>query len=141
MPQIEARNIIRAKPGDVLIIDIQGPGQRSLVDEAIGVPDIQVQIGKHFMGTAEAFQHARSRQHNDLEALRTELDPGFKTLLPEIEKLGLTDREIRDAIKEAVFQDNVDPNEVDSVAREMGDTYLANLRAYQESILPLKIAS
>ncbi len=138
MPNISPERIIVARPGDVFIFDVRGPVQSA--EELASIADVQTQIGSHFMGTAELFQYARSGTHNDLEALRTELDPGFRTLLPEIDKAGLTDRDIINAVREAVKKDNVDPNEVDLVGRQMGRAYLDHLNAYRQS-LPLQAAS
>lgn len=98
------------------------------------IQDLRVDIANHFAENASVFKDARSGQIDDEENLRTALDPGFGRLVGKIRHWGMPDTAIFRTVRSAVFQGNVDPNQVSLEADIYAQAYLASLKDYRASI-------
>ncbi len=96
--------------------------------------NLRVVIAEHFAANAEQLNYARSSECDDLENLRTALDPGFTDLSEQIRRLGMSQKTVARVIRNTVFQGNVDPNYVNAIADECAKAYVGKLRDYKTSL-------
>ncbi len=138
MPQ-EITGVIYIEPGQVVLVQARPAVEAQLTptQERITLLD---QIGQHFCAHAESIGYSRSRNISDLEQLRTDLAPGLEDIIPEVERLNISDREIEISIREALKGDRIDPILFESTFRSYATAYINEIRSYPPFNKPQRAA-